>query len=64
MTIDTFVLEESPPLGLLDTHVEAFVGHLRAAGYAERTLRFGRPLTATSYICPCEVDGSKAAIAG
>jgi site-specific recombinase XerD len=29
----------NPAVGLLDSHVESFFGHLRAAGYAERTLR-------------------------
>lgn len=37
MTTDIF--EDSAPLGLLDLHIEAFLGHLRTAGYAERTLR-------------------------
>ena len=36
MTTDTF--EDGAPLGLLDLHIEAFLGHLRTAGYAERAL--------------------------
>jgi integrase/recombinase XerD len=40
MTIDTVLaLEDGSPVGLLDIHVEAFLKHLRAEGYAERTLR-------------------------
>ena len=31
--------ENGPPPGLLDTHIESFLTRLRAAGYAERTLR-------------------------
>lgn len=42
MTTDA--LEDGVPLGLLDSHVEAFLGHLRTAGYAERTLRKKRSI--------------------
>lgn len=44
MTTDTF--EDGAPLGLLDLHIEAFLGHLRTAGYAERTLRRKRSIVA------------------
>ena len=44
MTTDTF--EDGAPLGLLDFHIEAFLGHLRTAGYAERTLRKKRCIVA------------------
>lgn len=44
MTKDTF--EDGAPLGLLDFHVEAFLGYLRTAGYAERTLRKKRSIMA------------------
>ena len=36
--------EHGVPLGLLDSHVEAFLVHLRTAGYAERTLRKKRSI--------------------
>ena len=36
--------EGGPVVGLLDTHVESFLAHLRAAGYAERTLQKKRPV--------------------
>jgi integrase/recombinase XerD len=42
MTTDT--LEDGAPLRLLDFHIEAFLGHLRTAGYAERTLRNKRSI--------------------
>jgi site-specific recombinase XerD len=32
-------LEDGTPESLLDNHIEPFLKHLRAAGYAERTLR-------------------------
>jgi len=44
MTTDTY--EDGVPLGLLDLHVEGFLGHLRTAGYAERTLRKKRSILA------------------
>src|SRR5438552_1711556 len=48
MTIDTFVTSKnSRPPGLLDTDVEPFLRHLRAAGYAERTLRKKRSVVAS-----------------
>jgi len=39
--------QEGPSSGLLDTHVESFLSHLRAAGYAERTVRKKRPIAAS-----------------
>lgn len=39
--------EHGPRLGLLETHVESFLEHLRAAGYAERTLRKKRSIAAS-----------------
>jgi len=39
--------EDGPRLGLLDTHVESFLKHLRAAGYAERTLRKKQSIAAS-----------------
>jgi integrase/recombinase XerD len=48
MTIDTVLaLEDGRPVGLLDIHVEASLKHLRAEGYAERTLRRKRSIMAT-----------------
>lgn len=44
MMIDT--VEDGPPRGLLDSHLESFFTHLRAAGYAERTLRKKRSIAA------------------
>ncbi|MDP2621812.1 MAG: tyrosine-type recombinase/integrase [Hyphomicrobiales bacterium] len=44
MTTDRF--EDGAPLGVLDLHIEAFLGHLRTAGYAERTLRKKRSIVA------------------
>ena len=35
----TPTLEDGTPEHLLDNHIEPFLKHLRAAGYAERTLR-------------------------
>jgi hypothetical protein len=35
----TPTLEGGTPGSLLDDHIEPFLKHLRAAGYAERTLR-------------------------
>jgi hypothetical protein len=35
----TPTLEGGAPGSLLDDHIEPFLKHLRAAGYAERTLR-------------------------
>src|SRR5437867_4396418 len=49
MTIDTFLTsKDSRPPGLFDTDIEPFLRHLRAAGYAERTLRKKRSV-ATSF---------------
>jgi site-specific recombinase XerD len=42
MTTDA--LEDGVPLGLPDSPVEAFLSHLRTAGYAERTLRKKRSI--------------------
>ena len=39
MSVHIVPPESGPVLGLQDTHVEAFLVHLRAAGYAERTLQ-------------------------
>jgi site-specific recombinase XerD len=48
MSIDTCLAsKDGPPLHLLDTHVESFLRHLRAAGYAERTLRKKRSIAAS-----------------
>lgn len=45
MSTQTIVVSrEGPPLGFLDTHVESFLGQLRATGYAERTLRKKRSI--------------------
>jgi len=44
MTTETYA--DGAPLGLLDVHVEGFLGHLRSAGYAERTLRKKRSIVA------------------
>jgi site-specific recombinase XerD len=45
MSEDTLLTtEDGLPLGLLDAHVESFLKHLRAAGYAERTVRKKRPI--------------------
>lgn len=44
MTTDAY--EDGVPLGLLDLHAEGFLGHLRTAGYAERTLRKKRSILA------------------
>jgi site-specific recombinase XerD len=41
--------QEGPSSGLLDTYVESFLSHLRAAGYAERTVRKKR-LIADSFV--------------
>ena len=41
--------EGGPLLGLLETHVESFLNHLRSAGYAERTVRNKRPI-AVSFV--------------
>lgn len=39
MSVDTLVAsEDSPPLGLLDSHVEPFLRHLCALGYTEGTV--------------------------
>ena len=43
MTTDTY---DGAPQGLLDLHLEAFLGYLRTAGYAERTLRNKRSIVA------------------
>ena len=50
MTTDSFLASElGPPLYLLKTHVESFLGQLRASGYAERTLSKKRWI-ATSFV--------------
>src|SRR6266540_5408402 len=36
--------EDRPPGGVLETHVESFIGHLRAARYTETTLHNRRPV--------------------
>jgi integrase/recombinase XerD len=46
-TANIFVSEDGPSPGLCDTHVESFLTHLRAEGYAERTLRKKRPVAAS-----------------
>lgn len=46
MRTDIFTaLEEAPFKDLLSSHIEPFLNHLRAAGYAERTLRKKRTIT-------------------
>lgn len=48
MSIDNlFTSEDSRAPGLREAHVESFLNHLRAAGYAERTLRKKRPVVAS-----------------
>ncbi len=48
MSIDTLIeSKDGPPVGLLDTHVESFLRHLRVAGYAERTLSKKRTIAAS-----------------
>jgi site-specific recombinase XerD len=48
MSVETLIAsKDSPPVGLLDTHVESFLRHLRAAGYAERTLSKKRSIVAS-----------------
>jgi integrase/recombinase XerD len=49
MSIHFVTSEGSRPSGLLDSHVESFLEHLRAEGYAERTLRKKRP-TVSSFV--------------
>ena len=45
MTVDTVRASgNGPPLGLLETHVESFLTHLRTLGYAQRTLRKKRSI--------------------
>jgi integrase/recombinase XerD len=39
--------EDGPSGGLLDAYVQSFLSHLRAAGYAERTVRNKRPIAAS-----------------
>lgn len=47
MTVNTLIeSKEGPPVSLLDTHVESFLRHLRAVGYAERTLSRKRTIAA------------------
>lgn len=48
MTTGTITSEAGPCLGLSDIHVDSFIDHLRAQGYAERTLRKKRSV-ATSF---------------
>ena len=40
-------LEDGPSQGLCDTHVNSFLTHLRSKGYAERTLRKKRSISAS-----------------
>ena len=48
MSVETLIAsKDGPPVGLLDTHVESFLRHLRAAGYAERTLSKKRSIVAS-----------------
>jgi integrase/recombinase XerD len=49
MWIDLVNFEGSRPPGLPNSHVESFLKHLRAQGYAERTLRKKRP-TVSSFV--------------
>lgn len=46
-TGNIFASEGGPHLGLGDTHVNSFLAHLRAQGYAERTLRKKRSVAAS-----------------
>ena len=47
MSVETLIAsKDSPPVGLLDTLVESFLRHLRAVGYAERTLSKKRSIGA------------------
>ena len=45
MSVHAVPSEGGPGAGLLDTHVESFLAHLRAAGYADRTLWKKRSVT-------------------
>ena len=47
MAVDLLASQDRWPRGLGDTHVESFLRHLRAAGYAERTLRKKRSVAAS-----------------
>lgn len=48
MSVNTLIeSKDGPPVGLLDTHVESFLRHLRAVGYAERTLSRKRTIAAS-----------------
>ena len=48
MSVETLIAsKDSPPVGLLDTLVESFLRHLRAVGYAERTLSKKRSIGAS-----------------
>jgi len=50
MSVDTLIASKDGSLvGLLEAHVESFLRYLRAAGYAERTLRKKRSI-ATSFV--------------
>lgn len=50
MSVDTLIAPKNgPQVGLLDTHVESFLRHLRAVGYAKRTLSRKRSV-ATSFV--------------
>lgn len=49
MMTNTFPALDGSPLGLLDSYVESYLTHLRAAGYAERTLRQKRSI-AVSFV--------------
>ncbi|MBI4591046.1 MAG: tyrosine-type recombinase/integrase [Candidatus Rokubacteria bacterium] len=44
MSVHAVESEDGPEAGLLDTHVGSFLTHLRAAGYADRTLRKKRSI--------------------
>jgi site-specific recombinase XerD len=47
MSIDHFTFEDGRARGLPEAQVESFLKHLRAAGYAEGTLRKKRPIVAS-----------------
>ena len=48
MSVDNLAPSQSSrPLGQLDSHVESFIVHLRAAGYAESTVSKKRSVMAS-----------------
>ncbi len=48
MSVETLIAsKDGPAVGLLDTHVESFLRHLRTVGYAERTLSKKRSIAAS-----------------